>query len=530
MNGALRWAGMVLVALAALAACGLEESGSAVPADDAGPDSGTGGTTINNACFKGAKACAGADDKLICAASNDPKTGCLASTSCAECTVLNADPQCNASGQCDIAICDPGWEDCNADSADGCETLLAKDPFNCGACGTNCNATTGWGYLCELGSCVENPCDPKTTANCDGDNANGCEVDLTTDSNNCAFCGNACKLPHAKSKCGAGPAGGPPAQCVIETCDPGWTDCDGVPANGCESNITSDTQSCGGCGKVCDGTNGQPGCVNGACGIVCFAGFADCDNNVANGCEASLNFDPVNCGSCGKTCPAQGGLPTCTNGVCGVGTCPSGVADCDGNTGNGCETDVKSDPANCGACGNVCKVPTNGTAHCTGGVCGFSCNSGYAACGTTVCNDVSSNAKMCGTACDVCPPPGNGNGTPSCEGGSCKISCGGGQSACGSSCFDLKTDKNHCGSCTTVCQDPQGGTSTCVNGVCVVNCTSGQPCGNVCANVANDDNNCGACGTKCLYPADCQSGQCVCPSWLPKDCGNWCTADWLFCV
>lgn len=34
--------------------------------------------------------------------------------------------------------------------------------------------------------------------------------------------------------------------------------------------------------------------------------------------------------------------------------CPPGTGDCDGNPGNGCETDTTSDAANCGACGHDC--------------------------------------------------------------------------------------------------------------------------------------------------------------------------------
>lgn len=35
-------------------------------------------------------------------------------------------------------------------------------------------------------------------------------------------------------------------------------------------------------------------------------------------------------------------------------SCPPGKGDCDGKSSNGCETDIASDPANCGACGASC--------------------------------------------------------------------------------------------------------------------------------------------------------------------------------
>jgi hypothetical protein len=36
--------------------------------------------------------------------------------------------------------------------------------------------------------------------------------------------------------------------------------------------------------------------------------------------------------------------------------CRAALADCDGNPGNGCETDTATDAANCGSCGSLCKA------------------------------------------------------------------------------------------------------------------------------------------------------------------------------
>ena len=41
-------------------------------------------------------------------------------------------------------------------------------------------------------------------------------------------------------------------KCQVETCTPPFSDCDGDPANGCETNTSSDPTNCGGCGNdVC---------------------------------------------------------------------------------------------------------------------------------------------------------------------------------------------------------------------------------------------------------------------------------------
>jgi hypothetical protein len=45
-------------------------------------------------------------------------------------------------------------------------------------------------------------------------------------------------------------------------------------------------------------------------------------------------------------------------------TCPTGKGDCDGNPGNGCETDLTSDNANCGQCGYSCGAGTCATSAC----------------------------------------------------------------------------------------------------------------------------------------------------------------------
>ncbi|MDB4927985.1 MAG: Tryptophan synthase alpha chain, partial [Myxococcaceae bacterium] len=55
-------------------------------------------------------------------------------------------------------------------------------------------------------------------------------------------------------------------------------------------------------------------CAAGACGVACGAGFADCDANPANGCEASTQTSALHCGACGAAC---------ASGVCGGGRCGS---------------------------------------------------------------------------------------------------------------------------------------------------------------------------------------------------------------
>jgi hypothetical protein len=76
----------------------------------------------------------------------------------------------------------------------------------------------------------------------------------------------------------------------------------------------------------------------------------------------------TNCGSCGNACssPANGSA-ACVAGTCGVSSCNAGWGNCDGNVSNGCETELRSNPNNCGSCGHVCPVGFSCVASvCTG--------------------------------------------------------------------------------------------------------------------------------------------------------------------
>jgi hypothetical protein len=54
--------------------------------------------------------------------------------------------------------CPLGRADCNGNTADGCEVNTMADPANCGGCGVVCNAIAG--QACVRGRCVVEPCEP----------------------------------------------------------------------------------------------------------------------------------------------------------------------------------------------------------------------------------------------------------------------------------------------------------------------------------------------------------------------------------
>jgi hypothetical protein len=120
-------------------------------------------------------------------------------------------------------------------------------------------------------------------------------------------------------------------------------DGDGVPdwADNCPSIANGDQ------------TDSDHDGIGDACRPGCPPGLADCDGNLANGCEASLASDATNCGACGNACAAGA---SCVVGAC---ACAAGQALC----GNAC-VDVTGDARNCGSCGWSC-----GAGRCAAGLC-----------------------------------------------------------------------------------------------------------------------------------------------------------------
>lgn len=83
--------------------------------------------------------------------------------------------------------------------------------------------------------------------------------------------------------------------------------------------------------------------------------YADCNGMPVDGCEMNTAVSVSNCGACGNSCPnPPNGTPTCIAGACGVDLCNPGFGNCDNDPMNGCETNTESTNAHCGACGNAC--------------------------------------------------------------------------------------------------------------------------------------------------------------------------------
>jgi hypothetical protein len=135
---------------------------------------------------------------------------------------------------------------------------------------------------------------------------------------------------------------------------------------------------------------------------VCKPFFGNCDGSLcSNGCESSLRTDPLNCGTCGNACSAN---QDCVDGTC---ICPEGTTRC----GKLC-VDLDVDTNNCGQCGKGClgaqDESANGGPRCAAGKCSYVCYPGYANCDQLLENGCEANINTdplhcgsCSTRCDA---------------------------------------------------------------------------------------------------------------------------------
>jgi len=104
-------------------------------------------------------------------------------------------------------------------------------------------------------------------------------------------------------------------------------------------------------GSICISNKCVPGCSGTQ---PCQAGFSCCGSSCYD-----FSSDENNCGFCNNACPdyylsnpndpnskvSLNGAPLCDNGLCGVGTCKTGFADCNLDPNDGCEWNTLQDGA-----------------------------------------------------------------------------------------------------------------------------------------------------------------------------------------
>ncbi len=218
-----------------------------------------------------------------------------------------------------------------------------------------------------------------------------------------------CKAGHGTPACQGN-------KCVVHSCDKGYADCNQDPADGCEVDLSKAT-SCGACNAVCPAAS--PVCAPAGDGFQCTTGCAP-DAPLLCGNECVSPLTSVNhCGDCNVRCPdVDHGQAVCASGACTF-TCKPSYHACGGR----CV--VNTDPAACGPTCAVCPVPANAVATCHSDACAFQCNPGFGNCDqdpATGCESTFAtdplNCGGCGKSCNggtcnngVCgPPPGGADG------------------------------------------------------------------------------------------------------------------------
>lgn len=245
--------------------------------------------------------------------------GCLINNDCQStvCTAgictLCSPGQMQSCGTMLPGICALGTKTCLAGgNAYSACTGSPPQAETCNNLDDNCDGSVDNGLgqtTCGTGSCLN------VVQNCVGGMNQPCtpflpspEICNALDDNCDGIVDNACPpLPNANGAC-VGPS-------CSYTCNAGYLDCNGnMLADGCEVNVQTDVNNCGGCGSVCSSNNGTRSCTAGTCQMVCNVGFANCNNNAqTDGCEVNTTSNNANCGGCGVVCP---GVLTCVGSVC----------------------------------------------------------------------------------------------------------------------------------------------------------------------------------------------------------------------
>jgi len=105
-------------------------------------------------------------------------------------------------------------------------------------------------------------------------------VDLDSDPNNCGLCGRSCVITNAQAACAAG-------ECMLDSCDPGFSDCDGLLETGCEAAVDCSASAC----ETACGSTGTQSCDD-SCAPICVPPVETC-NAIDDDCNAACDEGPL---------------------------------------------------------------------------------------------------------------------------------------------------------------------------------------------------------------------------------------------
>jgi hypothetical protein len=228
-------------------------------------------------CVAGSKGCANGTTRRLCSDDGQMQTEPSCPTDSEHCTGAGVCVECTGNGDCQpmnscyVAACNTGTGRC-------------EDTFR----GANVDCAGG-GHCTAAGACVQctlpehcTTTTPCTTATCRSNNTCGTDpFDFSRDVDNCGACGTMCSSSHVSTR-----------TCSSSTCQPscqsGWATCNAASVNdGCETNVATDPNNCGSCGRNCS-TNHVTNrtCSGNNCSATCVSPWLNCDSDYfTNGCE-----------------------------------------------------------------------------------------------------------------------------------------------------------------------------------------------------------------------------------------------------
>ena len=425
-------------------------------------------------------------------------------------------------GHCKANPCtNPLETACLVGEENKCFNINATNKDHCGACNYKCsdhNVTNATSDACYDGEC-QYTCNTGFVNVGGGATADTIKcINPRTDYNHCGASsatsrGDDCARYPGKS-CKDGTCACPDGQtycdrkCVVLssvnidscsddkiTCKSGFDRCDKTKV-ACQ-DLNQDKEHCGKCSTKC---NKDESCYNGQCVVnECANGQTLCDVEGKAECRYTMSEDAAHCGACNYVCSAHplknAKSNSCIDGQCQY-VCDDNFTNIGGATASTINcVDFMTDSNHCGKKDNVCKdgnVCIGG--HCKANPC---TNSSETAClvgEENKCFNINAtNKDHCGACNYKCSEHKVTNATSDvCKAGKCQYTCntgfvnvGGGATADTIKCIDPRNDYNHCGKLdANTYEDCSKNPGTkCVDGVCTLNCPTGQQdCGTHCLN------------------------------------------------